>query len=82
MDRFIDGVVATADHVGRQAAQHEADQPLLRRVERLVPERGSPASTSLETGRRRRALIEDDYTVTDAVVVGSLLSRCCGTPTG
>ena len=28
------------------------------------------------------ALIEDDYTVTDAVVVGNLLISCCGTPTG
>ena len=73
MDAFIDGVVATADHVGGQAAVSRKRlklsfdewnvwyQARLRR----------PAPTS--TGPSRPRLIEDDYTVADAVVVGSLL---------
>ena len=41
-------------------------------MERLVPARVQPAHESLDWSEAPR-LIEDDYTVTDAVVVGSLL---------
>ena len=43
MDHFIESVVATADTVRARAAPDEADQHLLRRVERLVP---SPGTTT------------------------------------
>ena len=38
MDRFIDSVVATADHVKAVKRQRQDDQHLLRRMERLVPQ--------------------------------------------
>ena len=54
MDQFIDAVVATADHVGRPSWQPEADQHLLRRVERLVPvSRVQSATATASTGPRR-----------------------------
>ena len=83
MESFIDAVVATADPVGRPALSARSDQHVLRRVERLVPARrtGQPHSAP-RTGRSRPRCIEDDYTVADAVVVGSCSSRCCGTATG
>ena len=37
MDRFIDAVVATADHVRAKRRREQAHQPLVRRVERVVP---------------------------------------------
>ena len=37
MDRFIEAVVATADHVKAVTRQRQDDQHLVRRVERLVP---------------------------------------------
>ena len=37
MDRFIDSVVATADHVKAVRGSDKTDQHLLRRMERLVP---------------------------------------------
>ena len=73
MDHFIDAVVATADAVGAaQAASKRIDisfdewnvwyhQP--------APSRGRTGTT----GRWRPALLEDNYTVADAVVVGNLL---------
>ncbi len=39
MDRFIEQVVATADHVGARSGLGQADQHLVRRVERVVPAR-------------------------------------------
>ena len=70
--RFIDAVVATADHVGAKLRSRKKLQALLRRVERLVPAAlRRPAQPRL--GASRRALIEDEFTAVDAVVVGSLL---------
>jgi alpha-N-arabinofuranosidase len=72
MDAFIDEVVATADHVGAK----------LRRRKRLkisFDEWNVWYQTRLQPDLNRRgwaeapALIEDDYTATDAVVVGDLL---------
>ena len=52
----------------------KTDQDLVRRVERLVPAAASRTRTALgATGRSRRALLEDVYSVADAVVVGDLL---------
>jgi alpha-L-arabinofuranosidase len=71
MDRFIDSVVATADHI---AARHRSARRLLLSFDewnvwyqhRFVGER----NLAVEQTPR---LIEDTYSVTDAVVVGSLL---------
>ena len=77
MDQFIESVVATADAVGRSAEEPQETEPLLRRVERLVlqPLRGrrtrSGVTSEWQLGPR---LIEDEYSVTDAVVVGTLLN--------
>ena len=54
MERFIEAVVATCDHVGARLEVEEADQPLLRRVERLVPDAASRTPSRRATGRRRR----------------------------
>ena len=76
MDRFIESVVATADHVKAVQRQRQDDQHLVRRVERLVPSplrtrsTGSPASTNWPVAPR---LLEDVYSVADAVVFGNLL---------
>ena len=48
MDRFIEDVVATADHVRRRRPAPQADQHLVRRVERLVPAAGSQARRTCE----------------------------------
>jgi alpha-N-arabinofuranosidase len=71
MDRFIDAVVATADHVravGRHAKRLTIsfDEWNVWYQSRFVGE------TNLEIGQAPR-LIEDIYSVTDAVVVGNLL---------
>ena len=75
MDRFIESVVATADHV---KAERRSDKPLaisLRRMERLV-------QVPLRAGRPHHRpslwpvaprLLEDTYSVVDAVVFGNLL---------
>ena len=81
MDRFIEAVVATVDHVRAVGRHQKRINHLVRRVERLVPEHGSPArrtSRSADTPR----LIEDTTRSTDAVVVGNLLICLLGTPTG
>ncbi|MFS8198074.1 alpha-N-arabinofuranosidase [Streptomyces sp. CWNU-52B] len=71
MDRYIRDVVATADHVraARGAKKHirlSFDEWNVWYAARFVGER------NLETAETPR-LIEDTYSVTDAVVVGSLL---------
>ena len=72
MDGFIDSVVATADHVKAVRGQRQDDQHLVRRVERLV-------SVPLPGGRSDHRggqwpvaprLLEDSYSVVDAVVFG------------
>ena len=66
-------MVATADHVGAKLRSHKRIKLVLRRVERLVPEPLRRRSTGRRLAAWRPALIEDDTTSTDAVVVGSLL---------
>ena len=75
MSRFIDSVVATADHV---AAMRDSTSgyDLVRRVERLVPAaaggRGAPAP-QLDDWPVAARLLEEKYHVLDAVVFGDLL---------
>ena len=60
----------------RDEAQRQADQHLVRRVERLVlrtATRTSTRSPSIDNWPVAPRLLEDVYTVADAVVVGSLL---------
>ncbi len=71
MDGFIEDVVATADHVRRQAVAAPSSSRFLRRVERLVPG-ALPDAPNAEWQHAPR-LIEDDYTVADAVVSGRYL---------
>ncbi|MEU7873969.1 alpha-N-arabinofuranosidase [Dactylosporangium sp. NPDC049140] len=72
MDAFIDEVVATADHVGARLRQR-------RRLKISFDEWNVWYQSRLQHDLDRRgwveapALIEDDYTATDAVVVGDLL---------
>jgi alpha-L-arabinofuranosidase len=72
MDNFIDDVVATADHV-RAVGRHKKrinisfDEWNVWYIARFVGER------NLDWAERPR-LIEDTYSVTDAVVVGTLLN--------
>jgi alpha-N-arabinofuranosidase len=73
MDTFIDAVTATADHVGakkrsRRKLQLSFDEWNLWYQHRPATMTG--ASADWEIGPR---LIEDEYTVEDAVVVGNLL---------
>ncbi len=72
LDRAIDDVVATADHVGARLRHATPAPALVRRVERLVPVPLRRPSGPPEWAEAP-ALIEDTYDVTDAVVVGSLL---------
>jgi alpha-N-arabinofuranosidase len=71
MDRFIDGVVATADHV---AAKKKSRKRLMLSFDEwnLWQESRFAGHTNLDWERAPR-LIEDTYTVQDAVVFGSLL---------
>ena len=73
MDHFIESVVATADHV--RAAPERAKKINISFDEWNVWYLHGAASrpTGSTTGRSHRALLEDDYSVADAVVVGSLL---------
>ena len=73
MDHFVDSVVATADAVGARLRSKKKRQHLVRRVERLVPVRASRPTAPPDDWPVAPRLIEDDYTVADAVVVGSLL---------
>ncbi len=76
MDRFIEVVAATADHVKAEKRSEKRSSDLVRRVERLVPaplperRHASRRSTNWPVAPR---LLEDVYTVADAVVVGNLL---------
>ena len=72
MDAFIEAVVATADHARAVGRPPQADPHLVRRVERLVPEPVRGRSRTWRSSETPR-LIEDVYSVTDAVVVGNLL---------
>lgn len=71
MDRFIDRVVATADYV---AAKKRSRKKLMLSFDEwnLWQESRFAGHTNLEWERAPR-LIEDTYTVQDAVVFGSLL---------
>jgi len=71
MDEFIEGVIATCDHVGakkhsRRKLQLSFDEWNLLHEGRYV----GPAKTEWTQGPR---MVEDDYTVEDAVVLGNLL---------
>ena len=71
MDRFIESVVATADHVAALKRSATSGSP--------SPSTSGTSGTSSASAReqpgdpRGAPLIEDVYSVTDAVVVGSLL---------
>jgi alpha-N-arabinofuranosidase len=71
MDRFIDGVVATADHI---AAKKRSRRKLLLSFDEwnIWYESRFAGHTNLDWAQAPR-LIEDEYTTEDAVVVGSLL---------
>jgi alpha-N-arabinofuranosidase len=71
MDRFIDSVVATADHV---KALKRSDKELTLSFDEwnVWYQQNFPGELGLEV-REVSPLIEDTYTVDDAVVVGSLL---------
>jgi len=71
MDQFIDGVIATADHIGAKKRSTKKinlsfDEWNLWNESRFVGQQ------NLEWAKAPR-LIEDEYTVQDAVVVGNLL---------
>ncbi len=78
MDRFIESVVATADHVAAVREEQQAHRHLVRRVERLVHDRlrghedGGKIS-GIDNWPVAPRLLEDKYSVLDAVVVGNLL---------
>jgi alpha-N-arabinofuranosidase len=71
MDRFIDGIVATADHV---AAKKKSRKKIMLSFDEwnLWQESRFAGHTNLDWEQAPR-LIEDTYTVQDAVVFGSLL---------
>ena len=83
MDRFIDDVVATADHVARSARHKKRINISFDEWNVWYQTPRSTARGPLELASSARRLIEDIYTVTDAVVVGGPAHHaCCGTPTG
>jgi alpha-N-arabinofuranosidase len=71
MDRFINSVIATADHVG---AVRRSDKKLTLAFDEwnVWYQQNFPGELGLDV-REVGPLIEDTYTVDDAVVVGSLL---------
>ncbi|GGL08930.1 arabinosylfuranosidase ArfA [Mangrovihabitans endophyticus] len=71
MDRFIDAVVATADHV-RAVGRHRKRIDISFDEWNVWYQSRFAAETNLEVAATPR-LIEDVYSVTDAVVVGNLL---------
>jgi alpha-N-arabinofuranosidase len=71
MDRFIESVVATCDHV-RGAGQHSKRINLAFDEWNVWYQARFPGEDNLEWAQHPR-LIEDEYSVVDAVVVGSLL---------
>ena len=77
MDQFIESVVATADAVGRAAEEPQEDST----SPSTSGTSGTPAASRPTEPKRRASewqhgprLIEDEYSVTDAVVVGTLLN--------
>jgi alpha-L-arabinofuranosidase len=71
MDRFIEGVVATADHVG--ARKHSRKKLMLSFDEWNVWYMSRPSARGEEEWPEAPRLLENVYTTEDAVVVGSLL---------
>ncbi|HYQ65095.1 alpha-N-arabinofuranosidase [Actinophytocola sp.] len=71
MDRFIESVIATCDHV-RGVGQHKKRVNLSFDEWNVWYQARFPGEDNLDWGTRPR-LIEDQYSVVDAVVVGSLL---------
>jgi alpha-N-arabinofuranosidase len=71
MDRFIESVIATCDHV-RGVGQHSKRVHLSFDEWNVWYQSRFPGESNLDWAQRPR-LIEDEYSVTDAVVVGSLL---------
>ena len=72
MEAFIDGVVATADHIG--AAEVQASGSTSPSTSGTSGTRaGRPTTPTPRDWSVAPRLLEDVYNVTDAVVVGSLL---------
>jgi alpha-N-arabinofuranosidase len=71
MDRFIESVIATCDHV-RGVGQHKKRITLAFDEWNVWYQSRFPGESHLDWAERPR-LIEDQYSVVDAVVVGSLL---------
>jgi alpha-L-arabinofuranosidase len=71
MDRFIESVIATCDHV-RGTGQHKKRINLSFDEWNVWYQSRFPGESKLDWAERPR-LIEDQYSVVDAVVVGSLL---------
>ena len=82
MDRFIDEVVATADHVGARLRQPASDQALLRRVERLVPVPRSRPTDGRGWAEAPRAASRTTTPSPTPSSSGACSSRCSATPTG
>jgi alpha-N-arabinofuranosidase len=70
-DRFIESVVATADHVGAKLGKSKKINLSMDEWNVWYQQR-FPGEDNLDWGEAPR-LIEDTYSVTDAVVVGNLL---------
>ena len=73
IDRFIDAVTATATPSAAELEEDEEDRHLLRRMERLVRRALTPDRRGRDQWEVAPRRIEDEYNVTDAVVVGNLL---------
>ena len=71
MDRFIEAIVATADHV-RAVGRHSKRLTIAFDEWNVWYQSRFPGEENLEI-REAPALLEDVYSVTDAVVVGNLL---------
>ena len=84
MSRFIDGVVATADHVAALREERQAHHDLVRRVERLVPRscHEQARAAAATTGRSRRASSRTSTTCSMRSSSATCSSRCSSTPTG
>ncbi|MBI4943715.1 MAG: alpha-N-arabinofuranosidase [Actinobacteria bacterium] len=73
MDRFVDAVVATVDAVGAQVRSRKRIQLSFDEWNVWYLKAWQEQSAAGLEWRRAPRLLEDTYTVTDAVVVGSLL---------
>ena len=71
MDEFVDGVVATCDHI--RARRHSRRRLTLSFDEWNIWHEGRAAGQDGSDFSRAPRLIEDEYTALDAVVVGNLL---------